>query len=306
MKRFVRRGLTRRDFLKATAGTTAIAFAGFASSDAQHFTEEAEAGGKVGKASTSDVPVGVQLYCFRHLLEEDFEGTLAEVAKLGYDGVEFAGYYNYADDPAGLRSLVEGHGLGIAGAHIGLGAITGEELQRSIDFHGELGNPRLIVAGIGEETRGEDTIMQTAEIFTTAQEALRPHGMSTGYHCHAYSFQEMVMGKTVWDAIADNTPEDFILQLDTGNASNGEADNLAVIRNDPGRIKSMHVKPHTPGAEHPFAPFIGDDSLPWQEIFDLSESEGGVEWYVVEYEEESHPPLEALKTNRERVRSFGR
>ena len=251
------------------------------------------------------VPVGVQLYCFRHLLEEDFEGTLAQVATLGYDGVEFAGYYDYSAED--LRKLLDGHGLEVAGAHVGMGQLLGDELQRSIDFHGELGNTRLIVPAIGEDRRSPmEAVMRTAEDLTRIQEALRPHGMSTGYHCHAYSFNQLVDGQTVWDILADNTPEDVILQLDTGNAKNGGADLLQVIRNDPGRIKSIHVKPYTVEAEHPFAPFIGDDSLAWAEIFDLSESVGGVEYYVVEYEEESHPPLEALRTNRERVRNFGR
>lgn len=267
-------------------------------------TVEEAAAASTDQAAAS-VPVGVQLYCFRHLLEEDFEGTLAQVSTLGYDGVEFAGYYDYS--AADLRQLLDGHGLAVAGAHVGIEALLGDALQPSIEFHGELGNTRLIVPAISEERHATvDALMRTAEDLTGIQEALRPHGMSTGYHCHAYSFNKLMDGKTVWDTLADNTPEDLILQLDTGNAANGGADIAQVIRNHPGRIKSMHLKPFTAGAEAPFAPFIGDDGLPWAEILDLSESEGGIEYYVVEYEEESHPPLDALRENRQRVREFGR
>ena len=38
-------------------------------------------------------PIGLQLYTVRALLEQDFEGTLARIATLGYQQVEFAGVY---------------------------------------------------------------------------------------------------------------------------------------------------------------------------------------------------------------------
>ncbi|MDE2730941.1 MAG: sugar phosphate isomerase/epimerase [Bacteroidota bacterium] len=290
------RCFTRRDFLMAAAGSALVLGCG---------EQETAEPSPAAPTAASGVPVGVQLYCFRHLLEEDFEGTLEQVATLGYDGVEFAGYYDYSADE--LRQLLQGHGLGVAGAHVGIEALLGDELQPSIDFHGELGNTRLIVPAISEERHASvDALMRTAEDLTGIQEALRPHGMSTGYHCHAYSFNKLMDGKTVWDMLADNTPEDLILQLDTGNAANGGADVAQIINNDPGRIRSMHLKPFTAGAEAPFAPFIGDDGLPWAEILDLGESVGGIEYYVVEYEEESHPPLDALRENRERLAGFGR
>ncbi len=303
MALYMHKPFSRRDFLKATAGTLgAAAIATGCGSDGGYDETAPDAAAGM---TLSNVPVGVQMFCFRHLLENDFEGALAQIATLGYDGVEFAGYYDYS--AADLRKLLDGHGLIACGAHVGIDMLLGDELQRSIDFHGELGNTSLIVPAIGNDRRSPmDAVMRTAEELTAIQETLRAHGMSTGYHCHAYSFDAPVEGQTIWDILANNTPDDLIMQLDTGNAANGGADIPDVIRSTTGRIRSMHVKPFTHGAEHPFAPFIGDDKLPWAEIFELSESEGGIEWYVVEYEDESHPPLEALKTNRDRVRDLGR
>lgn len=299
-----RKPLTRRDFLRATAGTFAVAGLAGCAEPTPEPTVEPEPAAEPMLAAAS-IPVGVQLFCFRHLFEEDFAGTLAQVATLGYAGVEFAGYYDHS--AAELRQMLDGHGLQCAGAHLGLNVLQGDELQRSIDFHGELGNTNLIVAAISEDRRvSKDIVLRTAEEFSEIQEKLRPHGMRTGYHCHAYSFDTLLDGETIWDLLADNTPDDFILQLDTGNAAHGGADIPEVIKGHPGKIRSMHVKPYKAGAEEPFEPFIGDDGLPWDEIFTLSESVGGVEWYVVEYEQESHPPLEALKANREKVRGFGR
>ena len=46
--------------------------------------------------------IGLQLYTLRKPLAEDFEGTLRQVAGLGYREVEFAGYFER--DPAEGRS----------------------------------------------------------------------------------------------------------------------------------------------------------------------------------------------------------
>ena len=38
-------------------------------------------------------PIALQLYSVRFDMAEDFYGTLKKVADMGYDGVEFAGFY---------------------------------------------------------------------------------------------------------------------------------------------------------------------------------------------------------------------
>ena len=38
--------------------------------------------------------VGIQLYGLRNTIKEDFEGTLKKIADMGYEYVEFAGYYD--------------------------------------------------------------------------------------------------------------------------------------------------------------------------------------------------------------------
>ncbi len=251
------------------------------------------------------VPVGVQLYCFRHELAEDFPGTLKQVAALGFKGVEFADYFGYSAGE--LRTFLDDNGVSCCGTHIHIETLQGDALEPSIAFNLTLGNPYLIVRSLSEERlASKEAVLRTADELNEIVEKLRPHGLRTGFHCHAPSFERSFDGQTVWDILGDHTSKDFILQLDTGNASHGGAVIPSVIKRHPGRIRSMHVKPFTAGAEDPFRAFIGDDGLPWKEIFDLSETVGGVEWYIVEYEDPAFPPLEALKENLARVHGFGR
>ena len=48
--------------------------------------------------------VGVQLYTVRDLMKDDFDGTIAKVAQIGYKEVEFAGYFGRTG-PAGPRRM---------------------------------------------------------------------------------------------------------------------------------------------------------------------------------------------------------
>ena len=270
----IRKPLSRRDYRKTSAGITgaAAAAAGCGSR-----TQPDEAGGIGHGMAASSIPVGVYMFCFLHRLVQDFEGTLAQVAAIGFNGVESAGCYGCsAADP-----------------------------QRSINVHEALGNSRLIVPGIGDDRRAPTYArMRTTKEHTATQETLRAHGMGTD--CHADSVNAPAKDRTIWDILAENALKDLIMQPDTGNAANGGADAPAVIRSSAGEIHSIYVKPCTHGAELPSAPFIGDTSLQGPDIFGLSESEGGIKGYVAENEDASHPPLAALKTNSDRVHDLRR
>lgn len=282
--------LSRRSFLKRSTGAVAaLSVAGFS----------------FPTWPVADVPVGVQLFCFRHQLAEDFPGTMAQIAKLGFKGVEYADYFGY--NAKELRAIMDDNGVKCCGTHIHIETLQGDELSKSIEFNLTLGNPYLIVRSLRDDRlASKDAILRTAEDLNEISEALKPHGLRTGYHCHAYSFEQTYDDQTIWDILGDNTSEDFVLQLDTGNAAHGGANVPEVIKRHPGKVNTMHIKPYTSGDEDPFRAYIGDDKLPWPEIFDLSEEVGGIEWYIVEYEHEAYPPLEALKTNLERVNGFGR
>ena len=45
-----------------------------------------------------NLKVGIQLYSLRDALKKDFEGTLKNVADIGYEYVEFAGFYERSAD----------------------------------------------------------------------------------------------------------------------------------------------------------------------------------------------------------------
>ena len=63
---------------------------------------------------------------------------------------------------------------------------------------------------------------------------------------------------------------------------------------------TVHLKPYDESIGETdrhagFRPIIGEDSVPWDEIFRICETTGGTEWYIVEYESDAYPPLESVE-----------
>jgi sugar phosphate isomerase/epimerase len=69
-------------------------------------------------------PIALQLWSVRHDIQRDFAATVREVASLGYDGVELAGYGNL--DAAGAKAALASAGLRVAGLHVGAPRLRGD------------------------------------------------------------------------------------------------------------------------------------------------------------------------------------
>ncbi len=249
----------------------------------------------------SKIPIGLQLYSIRRECERDLPGTLAEVAHMGYDGVEFAGYHGYSAEE--LRSLLDQVGLKCCGTHIRLDTLLGDELPKTVAFNKTLGNKFLIVPGLSEERRNSREAWQgTARIFNDIAKRLRPHGMHTGYHNHHIEFQPMD-GELPWDTFFGGTVEDVVMQLDTGNAREGGADPAAFLLKYPGRALTVHLKEYS--ATNPSAA-VGDGDEDWAKIFELCETIGKTEWYIVEYEVPGVPAMTAVAKCVDNLRKMGK
>lgn len=248
------------------------------------------------------IKVGVQLYSVREDCKRDLPYTLAEIAKIGYAGVEFAGYYDY--DAATLRKMLDDNGLECCGTHIGLDALLGDNLEKTLEFHATLKCPYLIVPGLpAERTASRDAWLETAQIFNEIAERLKPHGFATGYHNHWIEFQPFENGELPWDVFFSNTSPDVIMQIDTGNALHGGAHAAPFVRNYPGRAITVHCKEFSSTNN---SAVIGEGEVNWTDFFDACETVGGTRWYIVEQETYAHTPLETIRLCFEAMKRMGK
>lgn len=247
----------------------------------------------------ADIPVALQLYSIRDAMAEDVPGTLQAVAEMGYDGVEFAGFYEH--EPEQLAEICEDLGLGIAGAHVQVGLIEEFELQATIDSMLELGNEYIVVPALPEQYRDSiDAWKRTADLFTSAAEKVTQHGLKLGYHNHAIEFQPLE-GEIPWDVFMQRVSDEVFGQLDIGHVIRAGQDPALYIEKYPGRSVTVHVKDH---GENDKDVLVGEGLADWDTLFDLCEDVGGTEWYIIEQETYPVPPMEAVKKCLENVREM--
>ena len=248
------------------------------------------------QAATKKIPVGLQLYSLRDQCKTDLPGMLTAVAKIGYKGVEFAGYHGRTAPE--LRQMLDDNGLIACGTHTPYDSVLGDKLKETIEFNRTIGNKFLIVPWMEGKTK-EDWLAK-AKLFNQLADQLRPEGMWIGYHAHAHDFQ-LFDGVSAWDLFFGNTHRRVIMQLDTSNCRDGGADPVAVLKKYPGRARSIHIKASGAGPEA----VIGEDKVDWPAVFAWCETKGGTKWYVVEHET-SKDPLDAAKRNFAALRQMGK
>ena len=247
------------------------------------------------------IPIALQLYSVREDCAKDLSLTLQAVAQMGYEGVEFAGYYDRSAEE--LRGMCDDLELKIIGTHTGLNTLLGDNLAKTVQFNKTLGNPYLIVPGLGGEYTGStEAWKNTAGIFNDIAEKIKDQGMFTGYHNHTGEFKP-IDGELPWDTFASNTNADVVLQIDTGHVLRAGADNVSFIEKYPGRYKLVHIKEFSATNDKAV---IREGDIPWEDIFNACETVGGTEWYIVEQESYAFPPLECAEKCIENLRKMGK
>lgn len=262
--------ISRRDFLKVSAAGTAVVI-----------------GAQTGLLSAENTPaknikLGVQLYSVREDCAEDFDGALAKIAAMAFEGVEFAGYYQYDTAPKDLKNRLNDLGLKAAGTHIGLSALKGDALSKTLEFHKIIGCNYLIVPSDPDFTHPEKS-KALAEVLNQAAAVLKAEGMYCGFHNHKTEFN-LFEGKTYWDLFAERTQKDVVLQLDVGWAVAAQVDPAAAIRKHPGRSRTVHFKPTVLADDKDKIVIIGQDSVAWPGVIKACYEVGGTEWFTIEQE----------------------
>ena len=237
--------------------------------------------------------VGLQLYSLREETEKDFCATVEKVAKMGYTGVEFAGYGGLK--PAALAQLLKDNGLAAYGTHFGALPKTDAELDAQIEMNLALGNPYLVCPWHDMKTR--DDALRLAEIMNETAAKLKPHGLRLGYHNHAHEFAKDG-DDTLMDVLMENTEKEIFAEFDVFWVAYAGYDPVEYIRKYAGRQPLMHLKELA--ADRRANVELGTGILDFAAIIRAGR-EAGVEHFIIEQEEYTLPPLESCKASLDAV-----
>lgn len=246
-------------------------------------------------ASTSSIPIGLELYSVREVLKQDPEGTVRAVAQLGYQCVEFyAPYFDWTETQAkGMRKLLDDLGIRCYSTHNGEQNFSAENINKARDLNLILGTKYMVMAS-SDPKPGIDGWKAIADELNSAAEKLEPSGLKPGYHNHQPEFKT-VDGVRPIEILAKNTKPTVMLQLDVGTCLDSGGDPVAWIRSNPGRIRSLHLKDWSPDPSKGYQVLFGEGEGKWKDIFAAAESVGGVEYYLLEQEGSRFGELETAK-----------
>jgi sugar phosphate isomerase/epimerase len=244
-------------------------------------------------SASKSIPVGLELYSVRDDLNKDLMGTVRGVARMGYKCVEFyAPYYDWTTDYAGkVRAELDELGIHCYSTHNGLNSFTPEGLSKAMDLNKTLGSRYIVLASPGE-LRSLDDYKHVAETLNRADGTMKRQSLHAGYHNHDAEWRP-VEGRRPMEVLSATLDKDIMLQLDVATCLEAGGDPVAWIKQNPGRIRSMHVKDWSP--QRGYKVLTGEGVAPWKKLFAAAETTGGIEYYLIEQEGSDYPEMETAE-----------
>ncbi len=234
--------------------------------------------------------IGVQLYTVRDALEKDFEGTLAQVAKIGYKEVEFAKYFaalpNLNPAPKRTREILDSNGLSAPSTHVPYSALSVENWPRVLEASKILGHEYIVNPSIDRDVlKQPDGWKRAAETFNRAGEESQKAGIQLAYHNHVEEFKPLD-GELPYDILlSESDPKLVKMEMDLGWAHKAGADILAYFKRYPGRFPLVHVKDFDKDGN---MTEVGRGVVDWKAIFAKADL-AGIKHYFVEHDEPKSP-----------------
>ena len=264
--------------------------------------------------------VALQLYSLnKYLPKIGIEKGLEEIAKIGYKGVEFAGYYGKSAKE--MKKLLDANGLTACGTHVGRWDFGPDKVKATCEFNLEMGNSTIICPGGGNfPGKGEnldDFLKKLVDFYNKAAEDAAALGCKVGLHNHTGEFdQKMKDGTTYCDYFFKNTSENVLMEQDVGWTTCAGHDPCEQYKKYPHRSRTLHAKENGMGhGVKQFDAILGQPGkdgegkvcakgVDWKKLMGAADADG-VKWWVVECERH-FDSLDAVKPSFEYLKSIGR
>ncbi|NLK07399.1 MAG: sugar phosphate isomerase/epimerase [Firmicutes bacterium] len=245
------------------------------------------------------IPVGLQLYSLREDAAENFVDVLKAVSEMGYDGVEFAGYWDLSAKE--LTTLLGDLNLKVAGSHVGFPMLD-TKLNEVIEFNLELGNKYVVCPSPTRELYMGGTAEQWkafGERLCSIGEELNKHGLRLAYHNHSREF-DSVDGKYPLDILFDAAkPENLLAEIDLGWTFHAGVDPIAYFKKYKGRCPLVHIKDFHQGGDQTE---VGTGDIDLKGITEAA-PDVGVEWYIIETERYNMAPRDSVRVGLENLKA---
>lgn len=230
----------------------------------------------------------MHLFTMRTPLAQDFEGTLAQLAAIGYATVGVSG--RHGNTAAQIRGMLDRTGLKAVLEHVPYTAITSGGWAQALEDVRTLGGKWIVIPSLPATMHSPAGYREAARQFNEAGLAARRAGLKLLFHNHDVDHR-VVDGENLFDILVNETdPALFGFELDLYWAVKGGADPVRYFRRHPRRFPALHVKDMAPDGD--FAD-VGSGILDFRRMF-RSADRGGVKQWLVEHDR----PVDPFQTAR--------
>ena len=250
--------------------------------------------------------IGLQLYTVRDAMAKDPAGTLAQLAKIGYNSVEGATYTGsqkfYGMSAKEFAALLKRNGMIMPSSHYRLGeeqmngaAVPGTMLHdwdRAVDDAAAAGVKYMVCAYLSESERGTlDHYKYVADQLNKAGERCQKAGLQLCYHNHDFEFQAQD-GQLPYDLLLATDKKLVKMELDLYWVSKAGKDPLDLFKQHPGRFPLWHVKDMDKTPKQFFTE-VGNGSIDFKKIFAQAQL-AGLQYFFVEQDMTPGSPFDSV------------
>jgi sugar phosphate isomerase/epimerase len=302
--------LSRRSFLGA--GAMGVA----ATSVLSGFSVRQKVGApEIKRPRRFDRPISFQSYGMRREIEQDFQGTLRSVQRLGFAGVEMCSPRGYQTSGFGnltplpgeeIKKQIEDTGLFCKTSHFGSREVIGPNLaatvnlaSRSAEYAASMGLTDIIMSGSGvSDAEPLDAWKRWADAANKAGEVIKAAGLRLGYHNHQVG--PMLEGQPQFEHIMALLDGDLVTMQFQLASIGGGFDVEYYLAKYAGRYSALHMhdwdpaaKTRRPGRLGTVVP-IGEGMIDWPAVLRAAlKSDIADHGFIIEIE--TQEPLEGLR-----------
>jgi sugar phosphate isomerase/epimerase len=253
------------------------------------------------------LPPGFQVFPIIPALNQDFDGTLKQLAAVGYQQVEMCsppGYEKYGMGAfipmksAEIRKHFTDAGLRCVSSHFQFRELTGN-LDDRIAWSQDLGLQQMIISTFSLPSHATlDDWKRAAEQSNKIGETTRKAGMQLGLHNHAFELVK-IDGVLVFDTLMGVFDRKLVKsQCQVANVVSAGLDPVEFLTKYPDGFVSLHLADQPIGGGRGQVA-LGKGTIDWPKVFAAAKI-GGVKNYFVEIAmdplKQSYPYLHSLKT----------
>jgi sugar phosphate isomerase/epimerase len=198
------------------------------------------------------IPVALELYSLRAEAGKDLPGVLAEIKKMGYDGIELvcekgglvSNEVLWGRPFSEVAKMVKDNGLKVYSMHHGFHLLQADQIEKTIEINKMVDN-RNVTCSWMNPAKTIATWYEHAKAYNAIQATLARHKMNVGLHNHGAEVQ-LVEGKVPWDVFMDNTVKGVTGQMHLAAFPAAKLDPVAYIKKYPGRSRTMQLNDWAP------------------------------------------------------------